>query len=164
MVVDRLASQLTVDLLDEKAGAVAQVRIDDKRVVIAKPATFVNTSGPVITGLLDRFNVPPANLIVIHDDLDLDFAILRVKQGGGSGGHRGLNSISGALGANDFVRIRIGIGRPPGRMDPSDFVLSPFSPKEWPEIEVTLAQAADAATAIVRDGVNAAMNRYNKER
>jgi PTH1 family peptidyl-tRNA hydrolase len=164
LVIDCLASQLTVELFDEKAGAVALARVDDKRIVIAKPATYVNTSGPVIKGLLDHFRVVPANLIVVHDDLDLDFAKVRVKQGGGSGGHRGLNSISAALGVKDFARIRIGIGRPPGRMDPSDFVLSPFSPKERPEIEVALAEGADAAIAVVRDGVNAAMNRYNKER
>ena len=158
-----MVAQLKVELVDEKTGALVQVRVADKRVVIAKPTTFVNTSGPVIKGLLVARKISPANLIIVHDDLDLDFAKLKIKQGGGSGGHRGLNSIIAALNTDGFTRIRIGIGRPPGRMATSDFVLSPFSPKEWPEMEVTLAEAADSAVAVVRDGVATAMNTYNKK-
>lgn len=164
MVIDRLCALLKIEPAGGERIAVARTVLEGKRIALIKPATFMNTSGPRVKAALEKFNVLPANLIIIHDDLDLDFAKVRVKQGGGTGGHRGLNSVIASLGADEFSRIRIGIGRPPGRMDPSDFVLSPFSPKEWPEMEIALAEAADAAIAVVRDGASTAMNRYNKGR
>lgn len=162
MVIDQLYALLKLERAGGEQGAVARTVLDGKRIALIKPAAFMNTSGPRVRAALEKFKVSPANLIIIHDDLDLDFANVRVKQGGGTGGHRGLSSIIASLGADEFSRVRIGIGRPPGRMDPSDFVLSPFSPKEWPEMEVAISEAADAVLTVVKEGADAAMNRFNK--
>lgn len=164
MAVAQLCALLKMEPAGVGEPAAVRTVLEGKRISLMKPATFMNTSGPPIKAALEKFNVLPANLIIIHDDLDLGFAEVRVKQGGGAGGHRGLKSVIAALGADEFSRVRIGIGRPPGRMDPSDFVLSPFSPKEWPEMEVAITEAADAAITVVKDGPPAAMNRYNKAR
>jgi len=163
MVVDHLCALLKTEMVGDGAIAIAPALVGGKNVLAAKPASFMNTSGPPIKAALEKFHISYTNLIIIHDDLDLDFAKVRAKAGGGSGGHRGLDSIIASLGVDGFARIRVGLGRPPGRMDPSDFVLSPFSPKEWPEMEVAVALAADAAIAVVQEGMSAAMNRYNKD-
>lgn len=162
MAIDRICRILKIEPANDKEIAVARASLAGKTVFAVKLTSFMNTSGTPVKTALNKYNVLPSNLIVIHDDLDLDFAKLRVKEGGSSGGHRGLSSIIAALGTESFFRIRIGIGRPPGRMDPADFVLSPFSAAEVSEMEITLAEAADAALAVVQEGVSTAMNRYNK--
>jgi peptidyl-tRNA hydrolase, PTH1 family len=164
MVIDRLADVLSVRLESRAEGSVGRLDRKNRRLVLLKPASFVNTSGPVVKGLAKSLGVAGDRVLVVHDDLDLEFAAVRVKVGGGSGGHRGLKSIAAALGTDQFVRIRLGIGRPPGRMDPADFVLSPFKPKEQPEIDLAVAEAADAALAVIDQGADAAMNVYNRGR
>jgi len=161
MVIERLADSLKINFADEPKGAIAEVSLGEKHLFLIKPATFVNSSGPAIKAVATKLKILPANLIVVHDDIDLDFPVLKIKQGGSSGGQRGLNSIIAALSSDEFLRLRLGVGRPPGRMDPADFVLSPFTPKEWTEMDVVISSAAEAVLAVVREGVTAAMNRYN---
>jgi PTH1 family peptidyl-tRNA hydrolase len=123
------------------------------RVVLVKPTSFMNVSGGPVSGVVRFFRVPLDRLLVIHDDLDLDFGQLRLKQGGGEGGHNGLRSISQSLGSRDYARLRVGIGRPPGRQDPADFVLRDFSSSERAELELLLAEAADAVAQVVEHGL-----------
>lgn len=163
MVIDRLASRLGIVL-----GSVGNKTIwgsgkaEEVEVILAKPLAYVNLSGQSIDELLVKFAASPAGLLVIHDDLDLPRGVIRVKKKGGSGGHNGLKSIIGSLQTGDFGRVRIGIGRPPGRQDPARFVLSPFTKRQWAEMDVALEQAADAVVSIITEGIESAMNTYNK--
>jgi PTH1 family peptidyl-tRNA hydrolase len=145
-----------------KANAdVLEGRLADRRVVLAVPRTYMNVSGGPVAGLLRYYSVPPADLVVVHDDLDLGFGVVRLKQGGGEGGHNGLRSISASIGTKDYLRVRIGIGRPPGRQDPADFVLKRFSGAERKELDFAVDLAADAAEALLRDGLEPAQNRFH---
>jgi PTH1 family peptidyl-tRNA hydrolase len=130
-------------------------------VVLAKPRTYMNVSGGPVAGLVRYFSVPVEDLIVVHDDLDLGFGVIRLKRGGGEGGHNGLRSISASLGTKDYLRVRFGIGRPPGRQDPADFVLKRFSGTERKELDLALDLAADAAEALLSDGLEPAQNRFH---
>ena len=163
VVIDRLAQDLGLEFTEKRGGSIAQTLISGRRLVLFKPASFVNTSGKPIKRLADEMSVLPEAIVIVHDDLDIDFAAVRVRSGGSSGGHRGLNSIIAALGTDAFARVKIGIGRPPGRMEPADFVLRRFNRTQEEEIEVSLTTAADAAKFIVTDNVSAAMNRYNRK-
>src|SRR5437899_1188224 len=127
MAIDLLASRLGARFkrASKHRSLVAETRDGDARIVLAKPQTYVNESGSAIASLSHYNKVPPERVIVVYDDIDLAFAKLRVRAGGGTAGHNGLKSIMAAIGP-EFVRVRIGVGRPPGRMDPADFVLSPF--------------------------------------
>ena len=132
------------------------------RVILAEPASYMNLSGGPVKALVGFYRVDPtARLLVIHDDLDLPAHALRLKRGGGEGGHNGLRSIGRALGTRDYARLRVGIGRPPGRQDPADFVLSDFPARERGELGVTLEQAADAVEAVVELGFEAAQQRLH---
>ncbi len=164
MVIDRLIE--THNLIPEmkRAGTRADLDRDSARILLFKPATYVNTSGQAIKSIVSKNGVEPARLIIIHDDLDLDFGGLRIKAAGRSGGHRGINSIIASVGSEEFPRVKVGIGRPPGRMAPSDFVLKSFSGEERDEIEAIVDVAAEAALAIVDLGLEAAMNRYNQRK
>lgn len=122
------------------------------KVVVAKLSSYMNTSGHPTRALCDFFHIPPDHLLVIHDELDLPEHELRLKKGGGEGGHNGLRSISQHLGTKDYCRLRIGVGRPPGRMDPARYVLTDFPSSEKSHWEVTVAKAADAAAAVVAEG------------
>ena len=145
-----------------KANAdVLEGRLAGRRAVFAVPRTFMNVSGGPVAGLLRYYGVEPADLMVVHDDLDLGFGVVRLKQGGGEGGHNGLRSISGSIGTKDYLRVRFGIGRPPGRQDPADFVLKRFSGAERKELEFAVDLAADAAEALLRDGLEPAQNRFH---
>jgi len=151
MVLDVLAADLGMRFSRHKARAdVAEGRLPPAggrpgpRVVLAKPGSYMNESGGLVSGLVRFFRVPPARLLVVHDELDIPFADLRLKVGGGEGGHNGLRSISTSLGTKDYCRLRFGIGRPPGRMDAADYVLHDFSGAERKELGVLLAEAADA--------------------
>jgi PTH1 family peptidyl-tRNA hydrolase len=161
-----------VELLASRAGGgrfskhksnadVLEGRLAGRRAVLAVPRTFMNVSGGPVAGLLRYYGVDPADLVVVHDDLDLGFGVVRLKQGGGEGGHNGLRSISGAIGTKDYLRVRFGIGRPPGRQDPADFVLKRFSGAERKELEFAVDLAADAAEALLRDGLEPAQNRFH---
>jgi PTH1 family peptidyl-tRNA hydrolase len=133
------------------------------RVVLARGRSYMNESGGPVKALVQHFDVPLDRTIIAHDELDIPFAALRVKGGGGDGGHNGLRSIRRSLGSGDTVRIRIGIGRPPGRQDPADYVLRPFSGAEREELPTLLERGDDAIETVIRDGVAAAQNRFNSE-
>ena len=145
-----------------KANAdVLEGRLAGRRTVLAVPRTYMNVSGGPVAGLLRYYGVAPTDLVVVHDDLDLGFGVVRLKQGGGEGGHNGLRSISASIGTKDYLRVRFGIGRPPGRQDPADFVLKRFSGAERKELEFAVDLAADAAEALLRDGLEPAQNRFH---
>jgi PTH1 family peptidyl-tRNA hydrolase len=164
-----------VELLAERLGAsfkahrrrradVAEVRLGDARAaraVLARPRSYMNESGGSAASLRDFYKVAFERIVVVHDELDLPYGTLRVKVGGGDNGHNGLRSIRAALGTGDFCRVRIGIGRPPGRMDPAAFVLRPFTSAERADLPLHVDRAADAVEALVVDGLVYAQNQYN---
>ena len=131
-------------------------------VFIGFPESYMNLSGPPIAGFMRAEGISPNRLLVIHDDLDLTAHALRLKDGGGEGGHNGLKSITGALRTRDYYRLRIGIGRPPGRVPPAAFVLAQIPKKDWPEWDVTLNLAADAAAQVVREGFTLAQQELHR--
>ncbi len=161
-----------VELLAARAGGgrfsrhktnadVLEARLAGRRVVLAKPRTYMNVSGGPVAGLLRYFSVPAAELVVVHDDLDLGFGVIRLKRGGGEGGHNGLRSITASIGTRDYLRARFGIGRPPGRQDPADFVLKRFSAAERKDVELAVDLAADAIEALLHEGLEPAQNRFH---
>lgn len=131
------------------------------KVVLVKPQSFMNLAGGPVSALAAFYSVGVDRLVVLHDELDLPYGSVRLKRGGGEGGHNGLRSISRSLGSKGYARVRFGIGRPPGRQDPADFVLKPFSSVERKELPVLLEQAADAAEAVVEHGVEWAQNSFH---
>jgi PTH1 family peptidyl-tRNA hydrolase len=137
-------------------------RVEGMEVVLAKPRTFMNLSGRSAKLLMQRFKAKPADLVVIHDDLDLALGRIRLRTNGGSGGHKGIESIVAALGSRDFLRVRIGIGRPVAEADPVDYVLGDFSPTELPVVEETVVHVGEALSCLLKEGLAAAMNRYNQ--
>jgi PTH1 family peptidyl-tRNA hydrolase len=138
-----------------------EVRIGDKRVALAIPLTYMNDSGEAVGALARRLGVEPDRIIIVHDELDLEPAVLRVKVGGGLAGHNGLRSIKQHLHTDEFMRVRIGVGKPASKERGADHVLSRVSKREREAMDVTIEEAADAVERIVTDGVEAAMNRYN---
>ena len=159
MVLDALAADLRMRFSRHKARAdVAEGRLPPAagrpgaRLVLAKPSSYMNESGGPVSGLVRFFRVPPDRLLVVHDELDLPFGDLRLKRGGGEGGHNGLRSVSQSTGTRDYCRLRFGIGRPPGRTDPADFVLRDFSATERKDLGVLLAEAADAVRDVAASG------------
>ena len=161
-----------VELLAARAGGgrfakhktnadVLEGRLAGRRAVLAVPRTYMNVSGGPVAGLLRYYGVAPTDLVVVHDDLDLGFGVVRLKQGGGEGGHNGLRSISTSIGTKDYLRVRVGIGRPPGRQDPADFVLKRFSGAERKELDFAVDLAADAAEALLKEGLEPAQNRFH---
>jgi PTH1 family peptidyl-tRNA hydrolase len=140
---------------------VLEGRLAGRRAVLAVPRTYMNVSGGPVAGLLRYYGVAPADLVVVHDDLDLGFGVVRLKLGGGEGGHNGLRSISASIGTKDYLRVRFGIGRPPGRQDPADFVLKRFSGAERKELDFAVDLAADASEALLREGLEPAQNRFH---
>nr|GLJ73999.1 peptidyl-tRNA hydrolase [Agromyces mediolanus] len=163
MVLDELAGRLGAPFKSHKTPSrVAEgfLRPGGPKLVLAKPNSYMNTSGGPVSALAKFYDVPAERLVVVHDELDLPFDTVRLKQGGGHGGHNGLRDISKALGA-DYLRVRVGIGRPPGRQDPADFVLKDFSGTERQSLPNLLADAADAVEAIADDGLLAAQQRFH---
>jgi PTH1 family peptidyl-tRNA hydrolase len=161
-VVELLATRHSGRLRKRKERAlVDEVTIDGRRVALAIPLTYVNDSGNAVGALVRRFGVDPKQLVVVHDELDLPVAELKVKSGGGLAGHNGLRSIVEHLHTQDFQRVRIGVGKPVSKERGADHVLNRFGKRERAEVDVTVEQAADAVETIVRDGVDAAMNRFN---
>lgn len=169
------AGRMVVELLAQRGGErlsrhtrahadVAQVRVGPlpgARAVLATPRSYMNESGPPVAALAAYYGVEPGSVLLVHDELDLSAGTVRVKVGGGDGGHNGLRSVRSALGTGASVRVRVGIGRPPGRQDPADFVLRPFSPTERRELAVTLEVAADAVESVVTSGPTVAQNLFN---
>ncbi len=160
LVADILAERIGAGFkVHKKSGAeVTTGRLGGRSVVLAKPRTYMNESGRHVGPLAKFYSVAPADVVVIHDELDIDFGRIRLKFGGGEGGHNGLRSIASALGTKDFQRVRIGVGRPPGRQDPAAFVLENFNSRERPELGLVLENAADATELLLQHGVEAAQN------
>ena len=163
IVVDTLAEQLSERF---KSGArnradVVETRIAGNRVVLVKPRSYMNESGGAVSTVLKFFKVEPAQLIVVHDELDIPFDSIRLKVGGGNGGHNGIRDIDRALGTKEYARVRVGIGRPPGRMEVADFVLRDFAPAERKELPLVRDRAADAVVTLIKDGLEAAQNAFH---
>jgi PTH1 family peptidyl-tRNA hydrolase len=167
LVADLLAGRTGARFGRHRRGAadVAQARLgvgaDAARLVIVKPMTYMNLSGGPVTALSRFYKISPARLIAIHDELDLPYGQLRAKIGGGEGGHNGLRSISQSLSTRDYVRVRFGIGRPPGRMDPADYVLSDFSAAERKDLEYLTDRTADIVESIITRGVEWTQNAFH---
>ncbi|MGC5049711.1 aminoacyl-tRNA hydrolase [Micrococcus porci] len=164
MVAGELASRMGVGFTRHKAGAVVatgRLGIGGPRVVLAMSTGYMNTSGRPVSALTKFYDVAPEDLVVVHDELDIPFDTLRLKRGGGEGGHNGLKSITASLGTKDYHRVRVGIGRPPGRMDVADFVLKPFTKPEQELLPLHVDRAADAVEKLVTDGLEAAQQAFN---
>ena len=162
LVVDLLATRLGARFKAHKGRAdVLEARLGGTPVVVAKPRSYMNDSGGPVVSVARFYKVPVERVVVVHDDLDLPYGALRLKRGGGDGGHNGLRSISAAFGSKDYLRVRLGIGRPPGRQDPADFVLREFSGAERKDLAFHVDRSADAVEALLRDGLEAAQNEFN---
>ncbi len=167
MAIAQLADRASVSFKNHKTNsAVAEGRsfAAGPKLVLAKPNTFMNVSGAPVAALLRFYTLEPSRLIVLHDDLDIDFDTVRLKFGGGHGGHNGLRDIIAAIGTGDFIRVRIGIGRPPGRQPAADFVLRDFGGAEREVLPSVLGDAADAVEAIATDGLTAAQLKFHSPR
>jgi peptidyl-tRNA hydrolase, PTH1 family len=165
---------MIADLIAQRAGlrfsrhrrvaadvAEGRLRIGGPRIVLVKPLTFMNLAGGPVAGLAQFYKVPVGQVIAVHDELDVPYEQLRLKQGGGEGGHNGLRSMSTSLGSKDYVRVRFGIGRPPGRQNPADFVLSDFTTVERKELDFFIDRAADAVEMVIERGLEPAQNQYH---
>lgn len=162
MVVDGLAEHLNIPLSRVQSKAIiGQGKLGASKVILAKPQTFMNLSGQAIAGLMRFYKIPTSQLLVIHDDLDLPFGTLRLRPGGGSAGQKGLGSTIQQLGTQDFPRLRIGIGRPPGRMNAADYVLQEFGNGDQETLKFVMDFATRAAVTFVEEGLEYAMNHFN---
>lgn len=167
MVLDELAQRRSVSFRSHPARAViAQTRMAPgaDRMVLAKPATFMNVSGGPVASLAAYFRVPPERIIVVHDELDIPFDSVRLKQGGGAGGHNGVKDVAAALGTEQFLRVRVGVGRPPGRTEPTDWLLREFTPSERQTLPNLVVDAADAVEDLIRLGLLGAQQRWHSPR
>ena len=161
-VVGRLSKRVGIDISEEDGFAkVGRGSIGSARVLLAVPQTYVNVTGEAVRDLRRRHRVAPKDIFVVVDDLDLPVGRLRLRARGSAGGHNGLKSIIEALGTNEFPRLRVGVGRPPEGVDPAEFVLTRFAPAELGELDKVLDRAAEALEVAIREGVPAAMNRFN---
>ncbi|MEU7926248.1 aminoacyl-tRNA hydrolase [Micromonospora sp. NPDC049801] len=131
------------------------------KLVLVKPLTYMNLSGGPVAALSQFYKVPPAQVVAVHDELDIEFGQVRIKFGGGEGGHNGLRSMSKSLGTKDYVRVRFGVGRPPGRQDPADYVLSDFGAAERKELDFLVDRAADVVESVIVKGVEPTQNLYH---
>ncbi|MFC7326695.1 aminoacyl-tRNA hydrolase [Marinactinospora rubrisoli] len=162
MVADALAGRAGARWRAHRTRAeVAEATLGGARAVLAKPRTFMNLSGGPVAGLRQYYQVPPERIVVIHDELDIPYGALKLKRGGGSGGHNGLRSITASLSGPDYTRVRFGIGRPPGRMDPAAYVLKDFSGTERKELDLNIERAADAVETVLTDGLEKAQLIYH---
>ena len=164
MLIDRLCVRLNARGMKLQSKAiVTSAAYEGRKLLLAKPQTYMNLSGQAIQGLAHFYKLDLDQLLVAHDDLDLPFGTIRVRPGGGPGGQKGVASAIERLGTKDFARLRLGIGRPPGRMDPADYVLQDFSRGELQDVSAILDRAADAALSFVTNGLEKTMNRFNGE-
>lgn len=161
LVASRVAERAASTVDRKQFGAlVADASVRGKRVAVVLPQGFMNVSGQPVASVAGYYKVPVADTIVVHDDMDLPFGRLRVRVGGGHGGHNGVRDIQRALGA-DFVRVRVGVGRPPAEWDPADYVLANWTAEESAGLDAVVDRAADAVESVVGDGVTVAMNKFN---
>ncbi|WP_285250357.1 aminoacyl-tRNA hydrolase [Pseudarthrobacter sp. fls2-241-R2A-168] len=164
MVLDELAGRVGAGFKTHKARAQVvegRLGIGGPRVVLAKPMSYMNVSGGPVSALANFYGIDPDHVVAVHDEIDIPFNAVKLKIGGGEGGHNGLRDISKALGTKDYYRVRVGVGRPPGRMDTADFVLRDFGTAELKELPFLLDEAADAAELLVRDGLLAAQQKFH---
>ncbi|MEH1026838.1 aminoacyl-tRNA hydrolase [Micromonospora profundi] len=165
MVADLLAGRVGARFGRHKRAVaeVAEGRLGfgGPKLVLAKPLTYMNLSGGPVAALSQFYKVPPAQVIAVHDELDIGFGQVRIKCGGGEGGHNGLRSMSKSLGTKDYVRVRFGVGRPPGRQDPADYVLSDFGAAERKELDFLVDRAADVVESVIHKGVEPTQNLYH---
>ncbi|NYI96154.1 PTH1 family peptidyl-tRNA hydrolase [Streptomonospora nanhaiensis] len=162
---------MVADLLAERGGArfkahkaraeTAETRVAGVPAVLAKPRSYMNLSGGPVAALSRFYKIPLERILVVHDELDIPFAALRLKRGGGAGGHNGLRSLTSSLGAPDYLRVRVGVGRPPGRMDAAAYVLKDFSGTERKDLGVVLERAADAVETVLTEGLEKAQNTFH---
>lgn len=173
MVVDELASRHGSPRLKahKSRASIAEVRLGvlpggapGPKAVLAVPSSYMNESGGPVKALMQFFSIDAEHLVVIHDELDIPAGEVRLKKGGGEGGHNGLRSISSSLGTRDYLRVRVGIGRPPGRMEPADYVLRDFSVTERKDLPFLIGDAADATEQLVAEGLLAAQQRWHSPR
>jgi len=167
MVVDELAARRGETFRSHKANArvvETWLRPGAAKLILAKPNTFMNVSGGPIAGLANFYGVPPGRVAVVHDELDIPFDAIKLKAGGGHGGHNGVRDVAKALDSTEFARVRVGIGRPTGRQDPADWVLDPFGAAERKNLPILLADAADAVEQLVDEGLLAAQQKHHAPR
>ena len=161
-VVDRLAREQGIQLKKRRSGAqVGEGRVGREKVILAKPLTYMNKSGVAVKRLVKALGVPLDHLVVVHDDLDLACGRMKIKEKGGHGGHKGVQSIIEQLGSTDFLRVKVGIGKPPDPEEGADYVLSSFAADERALVKESVEQAAEAIEAIIVSGKDQAMNKYN---
>lgn len=164
MVLDELASRVGGGFKSHKSRAQVlegRLGIGGPRIVLAKPVCYMNVAGGPVSALAKFYDIDPGHVIAVHDEIDIPFSTVKLKTGGGEGGHNGLRDISKALATKDYLRVRVGVGRPPGRMDTADFVLRDFSASEKKELPFLIDSAADAVEALVRDGLLAAQQKFH---
>ena len=163
MVLDRFSQKFETAFKRVQFESIySDIRLDGNKIILAKPQSFMNRSGSSVAQLKRYYRIPAANMLVIFDDLDLPLGVIRARPQGGSGGHRGMQSIIEKVGTREFPRMRLGIGRPPGRMDPSAYVLQSFSDEEQHVVEVQLERAVEFVETFLSDGIESAMNQYNE--
>jgi len=163
MLLDCLADHLGESFSRlESNSLLTKAKYQDKRLLLAKPQTFMNLSGQAVGRLVEYYKIPLGSLLIVYDDVDLPLESIRIRPNGGAGGHKGVASIIERLGTNEFPRLRLGIGRPPGRKNAAAHVLQNFSKEENEFLEVTLERAVDAVLVFVSTGLDAAMNKYNQ--
>lgn len=164
MVLDELAGRLGAGFKTHKARAQVlegRLGIGGPRVVLAKPMSYMNVSGGPVAALANFYGIGPDHVVAVHDEIDIPFNTVKLKTGGGEGGHNGLRDISRALATKDYLRVRVGVGRPPGRMETADYVLRDFAAAERKELPFVLDEAADAVDMLVRDGLTAAQQKFH---
>ena len=164
MVLDELASRVGGSFKSHKSRAQVlegRLGIGGPRVVLAKPLSYMNVSGGPVSALAKFYDIDPGHVMAVHDEIDIPFNTVKLKIGGGEGGHNGLRDISKALATKDYLRVRVGVGRPPGRMETADYVLRDFSAPEKKELPFLLGSAADAVEILVRDGLTAAQQKFH---
>lgn len=163
--VDVLAGELGLNYWKSQDGCLAGIaKVDGEELLLVKPQAFMNRSGGPLSHIMSRYGVEPGEILVVHDDLDIPAGSIRFKRSGGHGGHNGLRSITASLGTDAYARVKVGIGRPPGRMDPADYVLQPLRKQQAEEFEATVREAADAVLLAVREGLDQAMLVYHTKK
>jgi peptidyl-tRNA hydrolase, PTH1 family len=162
MVIDRLGEVIGCKLIKVQSKAIIGIgKVGDQKVILAKPQTYMNLSGQAVVGLLHFYKIDPSRLIVAHDDVDLPFGQIRMRPGGGSAGQKGVGSIIEKLGGQDFARLRMGVGRPPGQREAADYVLKGFSKTDMEFLPEFVNRGAEGLKSFVIDGIDIAMNKFN---
>jgi len=159
--VDRLADDLSIELSEKDLYIIGKGSISGSQSLLLKPLTFMNRSGSAVKKIMDKYYIEPQNLIVVHDDLDLEAGVVKIRRGGSSGGHRGVESIINSIGSKDFIRVKMGISRDPSMLV-EDYVLKPFGSEHKGLISEAVVRAAEAVIAVVTEGAESAMNKFNR--